>query len=307
MTNSPKQAERRAENSSPLLASFELHLKADGLDKQTVAHYTGATKQFIAFSHEVGLPALTGIRREHVELWLKSLYDRYAVASVRNRFVGLHIFFKWMVEEGEMRRDPMAKIKRPVLEETRKDVVPAMEIAKALAYLEKNKRYRDAALLAIFYDTGMRAAEVAEALTEHVDLETGTIHIPKTKNKRMRTVHLSPKAVRYLDRYWRQKRNAPIYMINGHRGKMTSNGIYQAVRAVFEELGMKARIGPHDLRHTSASHVAESGLLNDTQMMDLYGWSDGEMVRHYTAQAREKAAIEAHKRASPLERLPKPK
>lgn len=307
MTNSPKQAERRAENSSPLLASFELHLKADGLDKQTVAHYTGATKQFIAFAQENGLPALTGIRREHVELWLKSLYERYAVASVRNRFVGLHIFFKWMIEEGEMRRDPMTKIKRPVLEETRKDVVKAADVAKALAFLEKAKRYRDCALLAIFYDTGMRAGEVAETLAEHVNLETGVIVIPKTKNKKMRTVHLSAKGIRYLDRYWRQKRNAPLYMINGHRGKMTSNGIYQAIRTVFEDMGMKVIIGPHDLRHTSASHEAEAGLMSESQAMQLYGWTDPEMWRRYTSQAREKAAIDAHRRSSPLDRLPKPK
>lgn len=40
-------------------------------------------------------------------------------------------------------------------------------------------------------------------------------------------------------------------------------------------------------------------------MMTLYGWSDSDMPRHYAKQALQAAAFEEHRRASPMDRLPK--
>ena len=76
------------------------------------------------------------------------------------------------------------------------------------------------------------------------------------------------------------------------------------MRRTFEAAGSTATIGPHDLRHTSATHVA--GAISEADMMALYGWRDAEMARHYTAQARERLALEAHANASPLANLLRP-
>src|SRR5207248_1901473 len=144
---------------------------------------------------------------------------------------------------------------------------------------------------------GMRASELADSKTESVNLDTGLIVIPKTKNGRIRVVRMDSRTIRYLDRYLRRPRLEPEYLLNGTRGKLTRSGIYWAVREAFESAGIKGTIGAHDLRHTSASHVAGSGRMSESEAMALYGWSDPEMWRHYTAQAREKAALAAYERA----------
>jgi integrase len=107
--------------------------------------------------------------------------------------------------------------------------------------------------------------------------------------------------LQYLDRYLRHLSAPPLYLLEGKRGKMTRSGVYQVVSERFHQVGAKARIGPHDLRHTSASHVV--GSLSESEMMTLYGWSDSDMARHYSRQALEKTALEAHGRASPLTKL----
>jgi hypothetical protein len=43
--------------------------------------------------------------------------------------------------------------------------------------------------------------------------------------------------------------------------------------------------------------------MSESEMMTLFGWSDAEMARHYARQALEKAALDAHGRASPLTKL----
>lgn len=294
-----------AHKTSPLLISYRRHLQAEGKAVQTIAHYFGGAQQFMEFAEANGFPAIANIKREHVELWLESLYQNYSKATVLNRFTALAIFMKWLLEEGEITRNPMERMKRPKLEEVQKDVVSPEDMARVFAYLEKNRRHRDLALIALLYDTGMRASEVADCRTEHVDLEKGVLFIPKTKTGRTRLVRLSPKVIRYLDRYLRHPRPEPEYLLNGRAKRLKREGIYWAVRRTFEELGIQGTIGAHDLRHTSASHAV--GHMSESAMMTLYGWSDTDMPRHYARQALVASAFEEHRSASPMERLPRVK
>lgn len=287
----------------PLLISFQRHLRAERKDPDTVAHYVGATQQFLDFAAAEGLPDVVIISREHVEMWLERLHETYSPYTVRNRHQGLRMFFSWLAEEGEIDRNPMARIRPPSVEQAPKDIVSTEDMTRVFAYLDRRKLWRDAAMLAILYDTGMRASELAECRSDHVNMDSGVILIPTTKANRIRTVHLGPTGMRYLDRYHRKPRSNPDYLLNGPRGKMTRSGIYWAVRNLFEEVGVSGTIGAHDLRHTSASHVAAAGEISESEAMALYGWRDPDMWRHYTAQAREKAALDAHRRSSPLERL----
>jgi integrase/recombinase XerD len=293
-----KQGEHKTH---PILASFRRHLNAEGKAQTTADGYVGCAAQFLAFATDQALPDIPHLRREHVELWIESLFARYKPASVVNRFNGLRIFMAWLLEEGEIRANPMEHMKRPRVPETSKDVVDAEAIGRAFAYLEKNHRLRDAALLAVLYDTGARATEIAEALTADLDLNHGTLLIPKTKNRQVRQLSLSPKAIRYLDRYHRKARKQPEYVFNGPKGKLTRSGVYWAVRSIFEEMGYPAIIGPHDLRHTSATHSV--GHISESAMMTLYGWTDSSMPRHYARKGLVAAAHEEHKKGSPLERL----
>lgn len=285
----------------PLVKSFERHLKAERKDPDTVAHYVGATLQFLQFCYDERLPVIENVTREHVEMWLESLHEKYRPHTVRNRYIGLRIFFRWLHAEGEIAKNPMARIKPPSIEESPKDVVSPDDIARVLKMLEKEKRWRDAALIAVLYDSGMRASELADLRTEHVDMDTGRVFIGKTKADRTRVVRLSPATVRMLDRYHRRDRANPEYVLCGPRGKLTRSGVYWAVRRCFEEAGVTGTIGAHDMRHTAATHMA--GNIEERDMMVLFGWTDSAMARHYASQALAEAALVAHEKASPMERL----
>lgn len=320
-----QQDHRNVPPADPLVVSFRRHLRAGLKDEDTIAHYVGATRQFLDFTEEEHLPALAEVAREHVEMWLESLRDVYAPATVRNRYLGLRVFYDWLESEGEIEKNPFGpprqrRIKPPIVPQSPKDVVSREDMARVMQELEaeakrasratrlthaQQRALRDPALLAILYDTGMRASELADTLTEHVDLDAGLIFIPKAKGHRSRIVGISPETVRLIDRYWRRKRRDPEYAITGRMGKMRREGIYTTVRSIFERYEVRGTIGAHDMRHTGASHLAEDGLLSESDAMELFGWADGEMWRHYTAQARQRAAVNAHRRASPMSRLKK--
>jgi site-specific recombinase XerD len=302
-----------APSAEGLVRSFERHLRAENKRQPTIDHYVGASRQFLAFAAAENLPSIENVTREHVEMWLERLHETYRPHSVKNRFVGLRIFLRWLAGEGEIERDPTTRIRMPRVDAVDKDIASEAELARVFAMLDKAARdrkapkaeraraERDALVIAMLYDCGMRAGELADLKAEHVSSDTGLIYIAKSKNHRSRMVRLSPVGLRYLDRYLRHLDATPVYLLEGKRGRMTRSGVYQVVTERFKQAGVKATIGPHDLRHTSASHVV--GSLSESEMMTLYGWQDADMARHYSRQALEKTALEAHGRASPLTKL----
>lgn len=289
-------------NRHPLLASYERYLRAARLRPATIAHYLTASRSFCDFAAANGMPPVERARRENIEAWLLGFGERGASPyTIRNRLIGLRQWLRWLVEEGELRTDPSTRIRLPALDEVDKDVATPEEMTAALTALEKARDFRGVAIIALFYDTGVRVGEVCEASRESIDWDRGTLRLPgvTTKARFGRTVALSPTCVRYLDRYVRRRRDDSPALFVGTRGPLTRVGVYQIVRKAFEFTGR--RIGPHDLRHTSASHAA--GKLSETHMMQLYGWRDADMARHYTRQVAAENAIAAHRLASPLEAL----
>ena len=87
-----------------LIRSFERHLGAENKRPQTIDHYIGASRQFLTFATAENLPSVENITREHIELWLLRLKESYSDATVRNRFIGLRMFFSWLFAEGEIER-----------------------------------------------------------------------------------------------------------------------------------------------------------------------------------------------------------
>ena len=295
----------------PLLASYQRALRRQNLAPNTIAQYLDCCRQFLAYAQEHGFPDVTQVRREHVEMWEISLRDAgRSPHTVRGRFLGLRLWLRWLVEEGELARDPTERMPMPKVEEVDKDVLAVAEIAAVIRDMETEAKKRGApilvvrnlAIVSLFYGTGARVTEVCQARIEDLNMDAGTLFFrpSTTKAGRGRLVGLGPVMVSRLDRYLRKRRDILPWLFLGRGDKaLTRTGVYQLVREAFAGTG-KA-IGPHDLRHTSASHAA--GSMGESEMMDAYGWKDSAMARHYTRQVRQEIAAEAQRRASPLERL----
>lgn len=59
--------------------------------------------------------AVAAIHREHVEAFVEDQLARLKPASAANRYRSLQQFFRWLVDEGEIKESPMARVrKRPI-------------------------------------------------------------------------------------------------------------------------------------------------------------------------------------------------
>jgi len=59
--------------------------------------------------------AVDSIRREHVEAFVEEQLARLRPASAANRYRSLQQFFRWLVDEGEIRESSVARMKPPTM------------------------------------------------------------------------------------------------------------------------------------------------------------------------------------------------
>jgi site-specific recombinase XerC len=231
-----------------LLPSWQRSLRAARRSPRTVQSYTEAAEQLSDFLVRKGMPTLVAsIRREHVESFIEDLDRRFKPATVGVRFRSLQQLMRWMLEEGEITADPMARMRPPKVPEDPPAVLSDTELRGLLRAAEGDRR--DTALLRVFIDTGARLSEVAGLWLADVDLDDGTLGV-LGKGERVRVLPIGVKTIKALDRYLRVRRRDDVDALwLGGKGAMTPSGITQMLRRRALQAGI-GHIHPHQFRHT---------------------------------------------------------
>ena len=160
--------------------------------------------QMLDYFAEHGLPTdATHVTRDHLETFLADFAKDHKPATVQTRYKCLRLFFSFLLEENEISQHPMGNMKPPLIPATQVSILekPQLEALLRTAEGRDFDERRDAAILRLFVDTGMRRGEMAGLTIGDIELEQELAHV--SNGNRSRACPFGPKTARALDRYLR--------------------------------------------------------------------------------------------------------
>jgi site-specific recombinase XerD len=286
-----------------LNTSFERSLRAENRAPRTLVIYGGCVSRFGDFLEARGMPMdATSIAREHVEAHIADLVDTRAANTAATAFRALQRFFSWLVDEGEITRNPMERMRRvatpeaPVPVLTDDQLRALLKVCSGASFEDR----RDLAIVRLFIDSGMRLSELAGLKVDDVDFTDG-VAVVMGKGRRPRAAPFGPKTARALDRYLRARARHPYadaeQLWVGRKGPLHFVSVSRIVALRGQEAGIEG-LHPHVFRHTFAHRWRNEGG-GDDELMRLVGWRSRTMLHRYGSSMADARAREAHRRLAP--------
>ena len=110
-----------------------LVLKGDGKSPRTIGNYKESVGMLTSFLASGGFPPLTNVTAEHLREWLGDLRSRgNKPSTVNTRYRATNAFVKWLINEGQLRDNPLDRIEPPRIPETVQPYYTAEDVQRVL-------------------------------------------------------------------------------------------------------------------------------------------------------------------------------
>ena len=177
---------------------------------------------------------------------------------------GIRTFLSWLHREGYLDEDLARRIDLPRVGTKQLEVLTEEEIARLFQHLPlgDDQGCRNAAIVALMVDCGLRLSEVAGLDVDDVDLEDGLVRV-LGKGRRQELVPFGSFTRTVLRRWIQHYRRffadgTPELFPSPYGGRLTAEGIKSMVQRLAERCGIE-RLHPHLLRHTAATRLLANG------------------------------------------------
>ena len=245
---------------------------------------------------------------EELERYTASLRaDGLAATTIARRTAAARSFFRHQQLLGARDDNPAAAVKLPRRPKPLPKTLSPGEAERLIdaAKGTQPRNLRDQALVELLYGAGLRVSEAVGLDKSGVDLDDRFVRVTG-KGGKERVVpigrHAADAVRRYLarGRPYLDRRHRPELFLNAKGGALTRAGAFLILRRLAERAGLDpARVHPHLLRHSFATHLLEGGadLRSVQEMLGHADLSTTELYTHVSDTKRRELYFRAHPHA----------
>ena len=291
---------------------FLIYLKVEkNYSKHTLVNYAHDLKNFYAFlgNGRLADADILVLRKYLALLKEKGLSKR----TVARHMAALRTFFRFLIREGYLKKNPMSALRTPKLEKKLPMVLDENEVSRLMeAPGDDLSGRRDRAILETLYSTGMRVSEVVQLNCEGGDFIGGVARV-LGKGSKERLCPIGDRALRcirhYLELRERVKEGGKKkpwgralflnHSPNRSGSRITDRSVRRIVDKYIERTCRRENISPHTLRHSFATHLLNRGadLRSVQELLGHEHLSTTQIYTHVSTQRLKEAYDKAHPRA----------
>ena len=184
--------------------------------------------------------------------------------SINRKISTLKSFYNFLLRISEIKTSPLEGISMLKFYAEKQIPFSEEEMKHLLLILEEAQvELLDKLIIEVFYQTGIRRAELCNLPLENVNFSRNEIVVIGKGNKE-RIVPISPGLSNVLKIYYLEHRKpiaeAEKYFFVSSKGKkITEKFVYLMVTSYLSQVSLKEKKSPHILRHSFATHVLNGG------------------------------------------------
>lgn len=281
------------------------HLRVErGLSDNTVMSYRRDLRLFCQWLELEGLSVGTVGTRE-LGRFLGQQSRRGVSVKTHARYrSSIRGLYRYLLREGVVRDNPADRVVGPRAARDLPEVLSVAQVGQLLTGVDEHpvRALRDGAMVSLMYAAGLRASETVGLLVSDVSFEGANVRV-RGKGSRTRLVPLHPVAADRIEQWLLRGRpqwvRGPVNaLFISHRGHgMTRQALWHMLRRNARGAGLSARVFPHRLRHSFATHLLEGGA--DLRVLQtLLGHRDVSTTQIYTHVSAQRLR-EVHRRSHP--------
>ena len=275
----------------------------------TVQTYEEGLREFESYLSlkDAGL-SLDRVDTDLIRDWMESLMDKGNTASTINKKLSaVRSFYRFALKRKLVEKDPAHCVAGPKKSKPLPQFLREKEMDNLLDVIEWEDDYKDVrarTILLLFYEAGLRRAELTGLNDADVDFEAGQLKVTGKRNKQ-RIIPFGEELSQVLSRYMAvrdeqvARKTEGALFLNDKGERMTGDQVYVIVHRYLSAVTSLKKRSPHVLRHTFATAMLNNGAGLETikKLLGHESVSTTEIYAHTTFEQLKRIYKEAHPRA----------
>ena len=274
-----------------------------GLSEKTLSAYAADIGRYVTYLEEKGIDAADGVRREDVLGHLIALRETgMSARSAARHLSAIRRFHRFLHEERLAGSNPASGFDSPRLTRSLPHNLSQPEVEALVENPDAGTAVgvRDAAILELFYSSGLRISELANLPLRDISLEESSLRV-RGKGSKVRVVPLGAEAISriqaWLDARGKGKIRDNTLFLSTRGRRMCRTSVWQVVKRHSRAANIGQNVTPHMLRHSFATHLLDNGA-DLRAVQEMLGHADISTTQIYTHVSVERLS-KAHKKFHP--------